>query len=169
MSETFLSGMFLPVGAQRIKERFCVPSWSHARWLEACVESDMLPKGTTMKRRPSLCWDSTVVVRATVMPEAVGQQVPECRKQGAPNKRFEEWNPEEDGISRNNEDHHIVDDPHPHQRDKDGTKDAEREPPAYNELCDKTDKCRNEQVHDLAQIDSQVQITYVDRDERDLT
>jgi hypothetical protein len=105
---------------------------------------------------PHLGWDSTLVVRATAVPEAVGQEVPERREQSGPNERFEEWNPEEDGITRNDEDHHIVDDPYPYERGNDGPNDTEREPPTYNELCNKTDNGRNEQVHDLAQIESQM-------------
>jgi hypothetical protein len=104
-----------------------------------------------------------------MVPETVRQQVPECREQGSSNQRFEEWYPEEDGITRDDEDHHIGDNPYPHQRGNDGTNDAEREPPAYNELCYKADNRRDEQVHDLAQIESQVHGTYVDRDEWNLT
>jgi hypothetical protein len=67
-----------------------------------------------------------------MVPETVRQQVPECREQGSSNQRFEEWYPEEDGITRDDEDHHIGDNPYPHQRGNDGTNDAEREPPAYH-------------------------------------
>ena len=103
------------------------------------------------------------------MPEAVGQQVPERRKQGSSNQRFEEWDSEKDGITRNDEDHHVRDDPYSHQRSNDGPNDAKGEPPAYNELCYKADNGRDEQVHDLTQIQSQVNGTHVDRDERKLT
>jgi hypothetical protein len=124
-----------------------------------------------MKGRLSscLCWYSTLVVRATAVPEAVGQQVPECREQGRSNQRFEERYPEEDRITRNDEDHHIGDDPYPHQRGNDRPNDAEREPPAYNELCNKADNGRDEQVHELTLIESQMNSTYVDRDEWKLT
>ena len=124
-----------------------------------------------MKGRLSsgLCWDSTLVVRTTVVPETVGQQVPECREQGRSNQRFEEWHPEEDRITRNDEDHRIGDDPYPHQRGNDRPYDAEREPPADNELCYKADNGRDEQVHELTLIESQMNVTQVDRDERKLT
>jgi len=103
------------------------------------------------------------------MPETVGQQVPQCREQGGSNERFEERNPEENGITRNDEDHHIADDPYAYKCGNDRPDDAEGEPPSYNELCNKADKCRDEQVHDLALIESQMNVTHVDRDERKLT
>jgi len=77
-----------------------------------------------------------------VVPETVGQQVPKCREQGGSNQRFEERHSEEDRITRNDEDHHIGNDPYPHQRGNDCPNDAEREPPAYNELCNKADNGR---------------------------
>src|SRR5712692_11507996 len=116
-----------------------------------------------------LCWYSTLVVWATAVPETVGQQVPECRKQGGPNKSLEEWNPKENGIARNDEDDHIGDDPYPHECGNDRPNDAEGEPPSYNELCNKTDKCRDKQVHDLAQIEGQMNVTQIDCDEWKLT
>jgi hypothetical protein len=97
------------------------------------------------------------------VPEAVGQQVPECREQRGPNQRLEQGNSEEHGIARNDENDHIVDDPYPHQCGNDRPNDAEGEPPAYNELCNKTDKWRDKQVHDLIQIECQVNVTQIDR------
>jgi hypothetical protein len=122
----------------------------------------MLLTAKGMKGRLSswLCWDSTVVVRATAVPEAVGQQVPECRKQGGPNQRFEERDSEEHGIARDAEDHHSIDDPDPHQRGNDRPYDAEGESPAYNELCYKADNRRDEQVHDLTLIAVSAMIAY---------
>ena len=90
------------------------------------------------------------------MPETVGQQVPQRRKQGSSDERLEERNPEEDGITRNDEEHQIVDDPQPYKCGNDRSNDAEGEPPAYNELRNKTDKCCNKKVHELTQIESQV-------------
>jgi len=81
-----------------------------------------------------------------VVPQAVGQQVPERREQRGPNQRFKERDPEEHGITRNDERYHIADDPDPHQRGNNGPKDAEGEPPADNELCHKANECRNEYV-----------------------
>src|SRR5712691_9098674 len=83
-----------------------------------------------------LCWYSTLVVRTTAVPETVGQQIPECREQGRSKQRFEERHPEEDRITRNDEDHPIGDDPYSHQRGDDCPDDAEWEPPADNEFCD---------------------------------
>jgi len=86
-----------------------------------------------------------LVVRATAVPQTVGQQVPKCREQGSSNQRFEEWHPEEHGITRNDEDHPIGDDPYPYQRGNDRPNDAEWESPAYHELCNKADNRRDEQ------------------------
>jgi hypothetical protein len=104
-----------------------------------------------------------------VVPHTVGQQVPECREHDSSNQRFEEWHPEEDGITRNDEDHHIGHDPDSHQRGNDRPNDAEWEPPAYNKFCYKADNDRNEQIHELTLIESQMEIAYVDRDEWYLT
>ena len=90
------------------------------------------------------------------MPHTVGQQVPKCCEQGSSNQRFEERYPEEDGITRNDEDHHVGDDPYPHQRGNDRSNDAEGEPSADNELCDKADNGRDEQIHELTLIESQM-------------
>jgi len=100
---------------------------------------------TKLKLYPMLHlgWDSALVVWATAVPEAVGQQVPECREQSGSKERFKEWHSEEDGITGSDEDHHIVDDPYPYERGNDGPNDTEREPPAYDELCNKTDNGRN--------------------------
>ena len=71
-----------------------------------------------------------MVVRLAAVPEAVGQHVPEGREQGGPDQRFEQRHAEEDGVTRNDEDHHIGDDPHSHQRSNDRPNDPEGQPPA---------------------------------------
>ncbi len=76
---------FLPPMPPAREERFCACFKSHLRELEAGAESgpwSQSPERTT--RLSGLCRRATVV-RATAMPEAVGQQVPQGGKEGGPN------------------------------------------------------------------------------------
>src|SRR6266699_82964 len=79
----------------------------------------MLIYTEALKNDLRLYCGSTLVVRLAAVPDAVGHQVPECREYGGPNQRFEKRYSEEDGVTRNDEDHHIGDDPDPHQRSND--------------------------------------------------
>ena len=66
MSENSTSDLLLATDTASIS--LSAHASSHFKWLEACAKCDMLLAVRGIMDDPRLCWDSTLVVWATVVP-----------------------------------------------------------------------------------------------------